>query len=153
MSEISLEVDPKELEKFWKVPEEVGKRSFKYLVQEIHAGFKDESPIGKKAGGRLSKWKRKKVNDWEYQIFDGPEYALYVALGTGIYGPEKRPYTIRAVNKKCLHFVWKGQEIFAKHVTVQGQRPNPYHERGVKRGVDRINEFIRKAQREVTGGV
>lgn len=147
---IILEVDPKELEKFWKVPEEVGKRAFKYLVMEIQAGFIDESPVDK---GRLQKWKLKKVNDWEYKIHDGPEYALFVALGTGIYGPEKRPYTIRAVNKKCLHFVWKGQEIFAKHVTVQGQRPNPYHERGVKRGVDRIDEFIRKAQREVTGGV
>lgn len=145
----SFEVDQKELEKLFKVPEEVGKRSFKYLVQEIHAGFIDESPIGKKGGGKLSKWELKKVNDWEYMIYDGPEYALYVALGTGIYGEKKRP--IVPVKARALRFVINGQVIFAK--SVKGQRPNPYHERGVARGVKRIDEFIRKAQKEVMGGV
>jgi hypothetical protein len=145
----SLEIDQKQLEKLTKVPEEIGKRSFKYLVQEIHAGFIDESPVDK---GRLQKWKRKKVNDWEYSIYDGPEYALYVALGTGVYGEKGTPYTIYPKTKQCLHFVWNGHEVFAKHVTVQGQQPNPYHERGVQRGVNRIDEFIRKAQKEVEGG-
>lgn len=142
----SFEVDQKEVEKLWKVPDEVGKRSFKYLVQEIHAGFIDESPVDK---GRLQKWKRKKVDDWEYQIYDGPEYALFVALGTGIYGEHKTPIVPKRA--QFLRFVIGGKVIYTK--SVKGQKPNPYHERGVARGVKRIDEFIRKAQREVSGGI
>lgn len=142
----TLTVDPKEIEKITKIPKEAGVKAFKYLSEEIHRGFIDESPVDK---GRLQKWKRKKENDFEYKIYDGPEYALMVALGTGIYGTEGRPYTIHAKTKKCLHFVWNGVEIFAKSATIQGQKPNPYHERAVKRGEERIDEFIRKAIKEV----
>jgi hypothetical protein len=142
-----LEIDPKQLEKLTKVPDEIGKRAFKYLVQEIQAGFIDESPVDK---GRLQKWKLKKVNDWEYKIHDGPEYALHVALGTGIYGKHKRP--IVPVRAKMLRFKTKsGNIVFAK--SVKGQKPNPYHERGVARGEKRVDEFIRRAQREVESGI
>lgn len=143
----NLEIDPKQLEKLTKVPDQVGKRAFKYLAMEIQAGFIDESPVDK---GRLQKWKLKKVNDWEYKIHDGPEYALFVALGTGIYGERgtpivpKRAQFLRFVNKQ-------GQVIFTK--SVKGQKPNPYHERGVARGEKRVDEFVRRAQREVEGGV
>lgn len=149
MIKINLEVNPEHIKKITELPEEVGKKSWSYLVMEIHRGFIDESPVDK---GRLHKWKLKKNTDWEWSIYDGPEYALYVALGTGVYGPEKRPYTIHPKTKQCLHFVWRGMEIFAKHVTVQGQRPNPYHERAVARGENRADEFIRRAIREVEGG-
>ena len=142
----NLEIDPKQLEKLTKVPDQVGKRTFKYLVMEIQAGFIDESPVDK---GRLQKWKLKKVNDWEYKIHDGPEYALFVALGTGIYGERGKP--IVPVHAQALRFEIGGKVIFAK--SVKGQKPNPYHERGVARGEKRIDEFIRRAQREVEGGV
>jgi len=143
----SFEVDPKEVQKLFKVPDEVGKRAFKYLVMEIHQGFIDESPVD---DGELQKWQRRKINDWEYQIYDGPEYALYVALGTGIYGPKKKPIVPKRA--QFLRFVNKqGKVIYTK--SVKGQKPNPYHERGVARGIKRIDEFVRKAQREVSGGI
>jgi hypothetical protein len=63
------------------------------------------------------------------------EYALYVHEGTGIYGPNRRPYEIKPRSKKALAFIWKGaptppngrggKHVY-KRVRVKGTRPKPF---------------------------
>lgn len=56
-------------------------------------------------------------------VYSDLEYAAYVHIGTGIYGPEGRP--IRPVRAKVL--TWQprgGPRRFAREV--KGQRPNPF---------------------------
>jgi len=45
--------------------------------------------------------------------------------------------------------MWKGMKIAVKSVTIKGQKPNPFHERAMKRGEDRTEEFVRRALREM----
>lgn len=56
-------------------------------------------------------------------VYSPLEYAAYVHIGTGIYGPEGRP--IRPVRARVL--TWQprgGPRQFAREV--KGQRPNPF---------------------------
>lgn len=71
-------------------------------------------------------------------------YARYVEEGTGVYGPRKRPFDIVPRSRKALRFPRagvplrlsgavrashagsKGSYVFARKVTVQGARPQPF---------------------------
>jgi hypothetical protein len=139
--EFVVDFNPVDLQKIREVPLNVGKEAFRLLAQEIHAGFKAESPVD---DGKLQKWQRKKINAWEYHIHGAAHYALYVALGTGIYGPKKK--RIYPKKAQALRFMIGNKVIFAK--SIAGQKPNPYHERATQNGVERLDEFIRIAQRK-----
>ena len=146
---ISIYIDQKQIDKIMGIPLEASKKAFMYMVTEVWAGMREEPPTDH---GRLrGSWQMEKVGDFHYKIPSGVEYAGYVAHGTGVYGPMGQAYTITPKTKQCLHFVWNGMEIFTKKVTVQGQKPNPYHERAMKRGDDRVDEFIRRALKEMGG--
>lgn len=54
-------------------------------------------------------------------VAHGSEVGVYHELGTGIYGPKKRPIT--PVNSKALHFKVNGKDVFAK--SVKGIKKNP----------------------------
>ena len=118
-------------------------KDFEYFSTEIWRGFIKESP---KRLRRLARWQFKKDHDWQYRIHGGPEYALYVALGTGIYGMHRTPIVPKQA--KALRFEIDGKVFFRK--SVKGQRPNPYHERAIEQGERRIDEFVRRAIREVS---
>lgn len=51
----------------------------------------------------------------------GSEVGVYHEMGTGIYGPKRRPIT--PVNSKALHFKVNGKDVFAK--SVKGIKKNP----------------------------
>jgi len=142
---IKVYIDEKQIEKIMSIPVEASKKAFSYLITEVWAGLREEPPSDH--GHLRGRWQLEKVNDYWYKLISGVEYGPYVAFGTGIYGP--RGIKITPTTKRCLHFMWKGMEIFVK--SVKGQKPNPFHERAMKRGENRIDEFIRTALRE-TGG-
>ena len=147
MGEKNIYIDPKQIEKIMKIPKEASKKAFYYLVIEVWAGMREEPPLDH---GRLrGSWQMEKNNAYYYKLTSGVEYAPWVAYGTGIYGPIGQTIHIEPTTKRCLHFMWQGMEIFAKSVNVKGQRPNPFHERAIKRGEDRVDEFIRRALREM----
>jgi len=148
---ISVEIDPEQVEKIMEIPVEAGKKAFHYLVLEVWAGLREEPPVdhGKLAGS----WDHiDKRGDFDYRIPSSAKYAPYVAFGTGIYGPLNQEIVIEPIKKKCLHFIWQGKEIFTKRSVVKGMHPNPYHERAMKRGENRTDEFIRRALSETEKG-
>ena len=55
-------------------------------------------------------------------VGSGLHYAEYIAKGTGIYGPRRRP--IRPVHRKFLKFKPKGQKKFVFARQVRGMKPN-----------------------------
>lgn len=69
-------------------------------------------------------------------------YAIFVHEGTGIYGPEKRPFEIRPKNKQALAFTWQGKKMVVKKVTVKGQRPQKFFEQAVKKVQPRFQEIF-----------
>ncbi|HDK26588.1 MAG TPA: HK97 gp10 family phage protein [Candidatus Atribacteria bacterium] len=144
--ETKVYIDPKQIEKIFKLPLKSCLLAFQYVATEVWAGLREEPPIDH---GRLrGSWQMQKIKDIQYKMSSGVEYAPWVAYGTGIYGPKGQPIHIEPKVAQCLHFVWNGMEIFAKSVEVQGQKANPFHERALKRGESRIDEFIRRALRE-----
>ena len=145
----NIYIDPKQIEKIFALPLKSATLAFKYVATEVWAGMREEPPIDH---GHLREWQMKKIGDIQYKITNPAEYATYVAYGTGVYGPEGVAIHIEPRVAKCLHFIWNGMEIFAKSVEVQGQKPNPYHDRAMKRGENRIEEFIRRALREMGEG-
>ena len=146
---VKIYIDPKQVEKIMEIPKAASKQAFFYLVTEVWAGMREEPPIDH---GRLrGSWQIEKLSNFWYKIVSGVEYAPWVAYGTGVYGPKGQVIHITPTTKRCLHFVWQGHEIFVKSVNVKGQKPNPFHERAMTRGENRIDEFIRTALKE-TGG-
>lgn len=51
-------------------------------------------------------------------------YAEYIAKGTGIYGPKRRP--IRPIHRKFLKFKPKGSRTYVFARQVKGSPPNPH---------------------------
>ena len=144
---LSVHIDQKQLDKIMNIPIKASRQAFFYLVTEIWGAIREEPPID---NGKLrGEWHLDKKNVFHYKIASATDYATCVALGTGVYGPKGVPYKIRPKIKKCLSFMWKGMKIAVKSVTVQGQKPNPFHERAMKRGEDRVEEFVRRALREM----
>ena len=147
MAAKNIYIDPKQMDKIMNIPLDAAKKAMFYLVTEVWAGFREEPPIDH--GKLRGEWHMERMGDFNYKIASATEYATQVAYGTGVYGPSGMPYTIKPKVKQCLYFMWQGMEIFAKSVTVQGQKPNPFHERAIKRGENRVDEFIRRALREM----
>ncbi len=93
----------------------------------------------------------------EGRVGSNVDYAPYVELGTGIYGPRKTP--IRPKNKKVLAWVvrgprpttpegWRqacreGRAVLVKEV--QGMKPRPYLLPALTENIERLVEFLKKA--------
>lgn len=73
-------------------------------------------------------------------IAHGSKVGMYHELGTGIYGPNKRPITPK--NKKALKFQIGGKTIFVK--SIKGMKANPVLENTAKRHKSEIENAIRR---------
>ena len=74
------------------------------------------------------------------------QYGPYVEIGTGIYGPEKRPITPKTA--KVLAFKGQdGQMIFRKNV--RGMPARPYLKPAFEESKARVEEFFRQALKRV----
>ncbi len=93
-------------------------RDFAFL---LHRKLVENSPVDT---GRLrNSWTvEKQGTDW--YVGTNLPYALYLELGTGIYGPKRRP--IRPKRAKALHWVDRntGKDVFATQV--KGIKPRHY---------------------------
>lgn len=147
---ISFKFDKAKLDMITKMPIKAGKLAFKDTSTEIWSLLMKEAPVDH---GRLAgSWQLSKESDFRYKVKSGVKYALAVATGTGIYGPEGRPIIIEPVTKRCLHFIWQGMEIFTMRAEVKGMKPNPYPDRAIKGAEKRMPEFMEKALRLVDKG-
>ena len=147
---ISFKMDKMKLAMIMKLPMKAATKAFGYTAQEAWSLLMKESPVDH---GRLAgSWQLSKEGDLRYKAKSGVKYALAVATGTGIYGPEGKPIIIEPVTKKCLHFIWQGMEIFTKRAEVKGMKPNPYPDRALKGAEKRMPEFMERALREVDTG-
>jgi len=54
------------------------------------------------------------------------EYGVHLDQGTGLYGPEGKPYEIKPKNKKALKFKKGGKDVIVKKVMHPGIHPNPW---------------------------
>lgn len=70
------------------------------------------------------------------------EYWPAVQFGTGVYGPNKKPITIRPKSAKVLRFEIEGRVVFAKYAIVRGQKPNPFVDRGIDNVTPNIPDII-----------
>ena len=87
------------------------------------------------------------------ELYATAKYARYVHEGTGIYGPMKRPFFVKAKNKKALHFVWRGAEWVRRSVTIKGMRGRPFFIWAVERVVpERMMGIWRRIEMEVFKG-
>ncbi|MGE7672977.1 hypothetical protein ACQKMV_05235 [Lysinibacillus sp. NPDC094403] len=73
-------------------------------------------------------------------VAHGSKVGMYHELGTGIYGPNKRPITPK--NKKALRFEIGGKTIFVK--SVKGIKANPVLENTAKKIKAEIENAIRR---------
>ena len=72
---------------------------------------------------------------------DGKPYALFVAEGTGIFGPTGN--RIYPKSASALRWISEGGGLMIRK-SVAGQKPNPFHERGLARAEPHISEEIEK---------
>ncbi len=143
---ISYEFNQDQLNKFLEIPREAGIKGFKYIAAELWGLMRKESPVDH--GALAGSWQLTKLGDFEYKVASDKTYALAVATGTGVFGPKGQPIVIVPVTKKCLHFMWKGMNIFTKKAVVQGMKPNDYIGRSITKTESRVDEFVRKALKE-----
>jgi len=73
-------------------------------------------------------------------VAHGSKVGMYHELGTGIYGPNKRPITPK--NKKALKFQIGGKTIFVK--SIKGIKANPVLENTAKKNKSEIENAIRR---------
>lgn len=73
-------------------------------------------------------------------VAHGSKVGVYHELGTGIYGPKKRPIT--PVNAKVLRFKINGKEVFAR--SVKGIRKNPVLMNAVTTKRPKIEQAIKE---------
>ena len=59
------------------------------------------------------------------------KYAKAVHEGTGIFGPYRKPFTIKPKKAKALRFFVAGRPVFASKVTIQGMKANPFLQRAL----------------------
>lgn len=85
-------------------------------------------------GRRQTSWGR--IDGIHGEVSNKQQYASFVEIGTGIYGPMRRP--IRPRRAKYMHWIdaASGRHVFA--ASVRGQKPQPYL---VPAAVDHVEEF------------
>lgn len=74
---------------------------------------------------------------------DGDFYGEFVREGT-------KAHVIKPKNKKALHFVMAGADVFAMSVNHPGTTANPYHKRTMARMKPRAQDIIHKIGEKIT---
>lgn len=143
--EFEAELDLSELEEFFGNVRAIGRELVRVVTLDVWGGWKSEAPVDE---GRLANSARVSfTGELEGRVGTNVFYAPFVAQGTGIYGPRKRP--IVPVRARMLRWVDKqGNEIFARQV--RGQKPNDFPGRALERTRGRArllaSEAIRRAE-------
>jgi len=99
--------------------------------RKIVAVAKEEAPKGEtkkfSQGIGFKTYERGTGGEMELRVTDPQPLGTFIREGTAAH-------PIEPVRAKCLHFFTKdGTEVFTKHVDHPGTKPNPYHERALKR--------------------
>jgi len=107
---------------------------------------REEAPKGKT--GKFSKgiqfktYERGAGGAMELRITDPQPLGKWIRGGT-------KAHIIVPVKAKALHFFVKGREVFTKRVHHPGTKPNPYHERALKRIMPEVDKGLAKLGRAV----
>jgi hypothetical protein len=87
--------------------------------------------------GRLRSETRIETTDSGLRI-KGPEYLLYLIMGT-------RPHEIFPRRAKALHFIYEGEEVFARRMYHPGFPPQPFLYESLTRALQFLPEACREA--------
>lgn len=143
MSELRIEVKDMGFD-LEKLPKSVAKRTLVLTANGLREEVANTSP--KDTTDLRKSWAVSGSGDDERRVSTNLKYAVFVNEGTGIYvgnGP------IRPKKAKALHFVWNGEEIFAK--SVKGQPGQHFVEEAIDKVTPRIKGFIGTAIQEAGG--
>jgi len=148
-------------------------RAGELTAADLWGNIIENSPVDH---GRLAgSWNMEKVGRLTFMIYTNVEYAEAVNVGTGIYGPQKRPIrsnkpgpTIRPKRASVLRFEVDGKTVFAKSVklphaplsfqingkqvfamSVKGFPGRRYIEKSIQQTDQRKAEFVEIALAEV----
>ena len=78
------------------------------------------------------------------------KYWTAIQFGTGIHGPEGKPFDIYPKKGKVLRFEVKGETVFAKFVKDHpGQKPNPFFDRAFDNIEPKIGDIIQDVIEEL----
>ncbi len=72
--------------------------------------------------------------------------------GSGVYGPKGQPFTVEAKKGKALRWVMGGRFIFARRVTIQGVKGDPFLYRAADVAQPGIMARINRAIQSVIQG-
>jgi len=103
---------------------------------------KEEAPKGKtrkfSQGIQFKTYQRSAGGQMELRVTDPQPLGTWIRGGT-------RPHVIVPVRAQVLHFVTEaGVEVFTRKVHHPGTKPNPYHERTMKRMKPEIDQELAK---------
>ncbi len=135
---------------------ELGRRAIslalKYTATEAWRNIRSSPPTpvdhGRLAGSFALE---QTMDDMTWRIWSAVEYARAVNEGTGIHGPTGQPYEILPVEAKALF--WPGARHPVARVMHPGQPGQHYAEQALEMTEPRIEEFARRAVREVMASV
>lgn len=87
----------------------------------------------------------------EFAIEINAEYWKHVQFGTGIHGPNKKPYPIFPKRKKALAFKVEGRLVVVKYVKAHpGRRPDPFVDRAITTVEASLDQIAESVLREAT---
>ena len=110
------------------------------VATNLWGNLRQESPIDH---GRLrGSWSIFDDGPNQKTVKSSANYAEYVNIGTGIYGPYKTPIVHPTIGKKFA-FQVNGRMVYTN--IIKGIKPNPYVERSMERTQNRIPELVIKS--------
>lgn len=110
------------------------------VATNLWGNLRQESPIDH---GRLrGSWSIFDDGPNKKTVKSSANYAEYVNIGTGIYGPYKTPIVHPTIGKKFA-FQVNGRMVYTN--IIKGIKPNPYVERSMERTQNRIPELVIKS--------
>lgn len=141
MSDIRLDLDMTAIEELAGKGRWAMDMAMRLTAAEVWANIAKEAPTDH---GRLAgSFRMEPAGDLSYRISTNVHYALHVHEGTGIHGPDKRPYEILPKNKRALF--WPGARHPVRRVLHPGIKGNPYVTRAFDKTTPRIPEFVEQA--------
>lgn len=125
--------------------ERLGEKVIKYFLESSSESLTNEikarTPV--KTNNLRMAWKPR-LTDKELRITNSAGYAPFVEKGTGIYGA--RRHRIFPKNKKVLHAVIDGKDVFFRHS--RGQPGRHMAEKGAEAFKPRIPNLFLNAMKE-----
>jgi len=133
-----IDINAEALERVVRQARQAVSLAIKYTATDVWGNIRKEAPVDH---GRLAgSFDLSQESDISYIIGTKVKYALIVHEGTP-------PHIIRPVRKKALF--WRGARHPVKKVMHPGTQGNPYITRAINMTNQRIDEFVRRALREV----